>query len=174
LHAAVDPRLSSFRASMHRKSGACWDAFHGRSASCFPRARLASFVRQAVIPPTSLRRDWASNQARQRHRDWLPSLSLLSDLADQTVRIQRVYLLQRERLEHLGELIRHLWADQARLAQAGGVVGCRHCEKAHLDAAIVCSNGLSRERNGAHLLARSRHGFDDGSSAGRRVNMRPC
>jgi hypothetical protein len=82
LHAAVDPRLSSFRASMHRKSGACWDAFHGRSASCFPRARLASFVRQAVIPPTSLRRDWASNQARQRHRDWLPSLSLLRDLAD--------------------------------------------------------------------------------------------
>ena len=61
LHAAVDPRLSSFRASMHRKSGACWDAFHGRSAACFPRARLASFVRQAVIPPTFLRLDWASN-----------------------------------------------------------------------------------------------------------------
>ena len=52
----------------------------GASRARGNRARLASFVRQAVIPPTSA--PGLGSQRPHRHRDWLPSLSLLRDLAD--------------------------------------------------------------------------------------------
>ena len=169
--AVVDPQLGSFRASMHGKSGEGLLRRFPRPIRCVISTRAASVLRApgshpahicagtGLATPTSAPRlvTLAFAPARSCRLDH-PDSTSIPPPKRKTGTSWRTYTSP---------------VDRARLAQAGGV-GCRHCEKAHLDAAIVCSNGLSRERNGAHLLARSRHGFDDGSSAGRRVNMRPC